>query len=91
MSRTQTREKLAVESGYWHLWRYVPELKEQGKNPFVLDSKDPTGSFQDFIGSEVRYTSLQRTFPEEAQELFDAAEKNAKERLEIYKRMAKSE
>jgi len=91
MSRTQTREKQAVESGYWHLWRYVPELKEQGKNPFVLDSKDPTGSFQDFINSEVRYTSLKQTFPDVADELFEAAEKNAKERLENYKRMAKSE
>ncbi len=91
MARTQTREKQAVESGYWHLWRYVPELKEQGKNPFVLDSKDPTGSFQDFINSEVRYTSLKQTFPDVAQELFEAAEKNANERLENYKRMAKSE
>ncbi len=88
MSRTQTREKQAVESGYWHLWRYVPELKAQGKNPFVLDSKDPTGSFQDFINSEVRYTSLKQTFPEVAEELFKAAEENAKERLETYKRAA---
>ncbi len=91
MSRTQTREKQAVESGYWHLWRYVPELKDQGKNPFVLDSKDPTGSFQEFIKSEVRYTSLKQTFPDVADELFQAAENNAKERLENYKRMAKSE
>ncbi|NLX63366.1 MAG: pyruvate:ferredoxin (flavodoxin) oxidoreductase [Clostridiaceae bacterium] len=91
MSRTQTREKQAVESGYWHLWRYVPALKEQGKNPFILDSKDPTGSFQDFINSEVRYTSLKQTFPEIAQELFEAAERDAKERLENYKRMARSE
>jgi len=88
MSRTQTREKQAVESGYWHLWRYVPELKEQGKNPFILDSKDPTGSFQDFINSEVRYTSLKQTFPEVAEELFEAAEKHAKERLEGYKKLA---
>jgi pyruvate-ferredoxin/flavodoxin oxidoreductase len=91
MSRTQTREKLAVESGYWHLWRYNPALKEQGKNPFVLDSKDPTKSFQDFLNGEVRYTSLKQTFPEIAQELFEAAEKDAKERLEGYKRMAKAE
>ena len=88
MSRTQTREKQAVESGYWHLWRFVPELKEQGKNPFILDSKDPTGSFQDFINSEVRYTSLKQTFPEVAEELFEAAEKHAKERLEGYKKLA---
>jgi pyruvate-ferredoxin/flavodoxin oxidoreductase len=88
MTRTQTREKLAVDSGYWHLWRYVPELKEQGKNPFILDSKDPTMSFQDFIKDEVRYTSLMKTFPDVAEELFQAAERNAKERLETYKRMA---
>ncbi|NLE24890.1 MAG: pyruvate:ferredoxin (flavodoxin) oxidoreductase, partial [Clostridiaceae bacterium] len=88
MSRTQTREKLAVESGYWHLWRYVPELKEQGKNPFVLDSKDPTGSFQDFIKNEVRYSSLKQTFPEVAQELFEAAEKNANDRLAGYKKLS---
>ena len=63
MSRTQTREKLAVETGYWHLWRYIPENKAQGKNPFVLDSKEPTGNFQDFLNTEVRYTSLKQTFP----------------------------
>jgi pyruvate-ferredoxin/flavodoxin oxidoreductase len=89
MARTQSREKLAVESGYWHLWHYSPELKEQGKNPFVLDSKDPTKSFQDFIKDEVRYSSLKKTFPDIADELFQAAEKNANERLATYKNMAK--
>ncbi len=88
MSRTQTREKQAVECGYWHLWRYVPALKAEGKNPFVLDSKEPTGSFQEFINSEVRYTSLKQTFPEVAEELFKAAEEDAKERYETYKRAA---
>lgn len=88
MSRTQTREKLAVESGYWHLWRYNPALKEQGKNPFILDSKEPTRSFREFIMDEVRYSSLQKTFPDVAEELFKAAEEDAKERLETYKRMA---
>ena len=91
MSRTQTREKQAVESGYWHLWRFVPELKDQGKNPFVLDSKDPTGSFQEFINNEVRYTSLKQTFPDVAGELFQAAENNANDRLTGYKKMAKGE
>jgi pyruvate-ferredoxin/flavodoxin oxidoreductase len=80
MSRTQTREKLAVETGYWHLWRYIPENKAQGKNPFVLDSKEPTGNFQDFLNTEVRYTSLKQTFPEIADELFAKAEADAKER-----------
>jgi pyruvate-ferredoxin/flavodoxin oxidoreductase len=88
MARTQTREKLAVESGYWHLWRYIPENTEQGKNPFVLDSKEPTGSFQEFLSNEVRYTSLKQTFPEVADELFKKAEADAKSRYEGYKRMA---
>ncbi len=91
MSKTPSREKLAVESGYWHLWRFVPELKEQGKNPFILDSKDPSKSFQDFIKDEVRYSSLQKTFPDVADELFQAAEKNANERLATYKKMAAAE
>lgn len=88
MSRTQTREKFAVECGYWHLWRYIPEYKEQGKNPFVLDSKEPTGNFQEFLNTEVRFTSLKQTFPEIADELFAKAEADARERYETYKRMA---
>jgi pyruvate-ferredoxin/flavodoxin oxidoreductase len=73
MGKTQEQEKRAVEAGYWHLYRYNPMLKEEGKNPFVLDSKEPTGSFQDFIRSEVRYTSLEKSFPEIAPELFKKA------------------
>lgn len=88
MSRTQSREKLAVESGYWHLWHYNPTLKDEGKNPFSLDSREPTKGFQDFIKDEVRYSSLKKTFPDIADELFQAAEKNANERLAIYKKMA---
>lgn len=88
MGCTQLEEKRAVEAGYWHLYRYNPLLKEQGKNPFTLDSKEPTASYKDFILSEVRYSSLAKTFPERAEKLFDAAEKNAKERLESYKRLA---
>ncbi len=87
MARTQTHEKEAVECGYWHLWRYVPKLAEEGKNPFVLDSKDPTGDFQAFLGSEVRYTSLKQTFPDVAEELFKVAEENSKIRLATYKKM----
>lgn len=90
MARTQTREKVAVESGYWHLWRYNPALKGEGKNPFVLDSKEPTGSFQEFLGNEVRYTSLKQTFPEVADELFKKAETDSKERYEGYKKLAES-
>ena len=82
------QEKRAVESGYWHLYRYNPMLKAQGKNPFILDSKEPTESFRDFILSEIRYSSLMNVFPEIAEELFSEAEKNARERYEIYKRLA---
>ncbi|MEA5084034.1 MAG: pyruvate:ferredoxin (flavodoxin) oxidoreductase [Lachnospiraceae bacterium] len=88
MSGAQTEIKKAVEAGYWHMYRFNPELKAQGKNPFVLDSKEPTASFQDFIRGEVRYTSLLRTFPGIAEELFLKAEEDAKERLEGYKRLA---
>jgi pyruvate-ferredoxin/flavodoxin oxidoreductase len=91
MGKTQSREKLAVESGYWHLWKYNPLLKEEGKNPFVLESKDPTASFQEFLQGEVRYASLKKAFPETADELYSQAEEAAKERLESYKRMANQE
>lgn len=87
MGKTVEREKLAVEAGYWHLYRFNPELKEQGKNPFILDSKEPKGSFREFLEGEVRYTSLKGSFPEVAEELYAQAEKNARERYEGYKRM----
>lgn len=87
MGRTQNQMKRAVDSGYWHLYRFDPRLREEGKNPFVLDSKEPTESFRDFLMSEVRYTSLQRQFPDVAEELFVKAEKDAKERYNSYKRM----
>ncbi len=88
MGKTVDREKKAVDSGYWHLYRYNPLLKEQGKNPFTLDSKEPTASFKEFLEGEVRYTSLRESFPDVAEELFGVAEENAKERLDSYKRMA---
>ncbi len=90
MSQTQQQTKKAVEAGYWHLYRFNPELEAQGKNPFTLDSKEPTGSFQDYLASEVRYTSLKVTFPEVADELFAAAEEDAKKRLASYKRLAEA-
>lgn len=87
MGLSQMTEKQAVESGYWHLWRYNPTLPEQGKNPFILDSKEPDWSkFQEFIHKEVRYTSLLKTFPKEAEELFAASESDAKWRYNTYKR-----
>ena len=86
--QSQNQSKRAVESGYWHLWRYNPLLAEEGKNPFTFDSKDPSASFQDFLKNESRYTALQRAFPEEAAKLFEAAEKDSVKRLANYKRMA---
>lgn len=88
MGTSQNQEKKAVESGYWHLYRYNPVLEEEGKNPFTLDSKEPTASFIDFLNTEVRYTSLKRTFPEIAEELFKKAEQDAKARYDKYKKMA---
>ena len=89
MGKTQAQEKIAVESGYWHLYRYNPLLEKEGKNPFTLDSKEPDWSkFQDFLKSEVRYTSLEKSFPAEAEILFKAAEENAKWRYKTYQRLA---
>jgi pyruvate-ferredoxin/flavodoxin oxidoreductase len=88
MGKSQNEEKKAVESGYWPLYRFDPRLKEQGKNPFVLDSKEPAGDFREFLMGEVRYSSLTRTFPDKAEALFGKAEEDAKERYESYKRMA---
>jgi pyruvate-ferredoxin/flavodoxin oxidoreductase len=88
MGASQAQQKKAVEAGYWHLYRYNPTLKEEGKNPFILDSKEPKASFRDFLMSEVRYTSLMNSFPEIAEQLFEKAEKEAKERYQTYKRMA---
>ncbi len=89
MGKTQAEQKRAVECGYWHLWRYNPELADKGENPFTLDSAEPDWSkFQAFIDGEVRYNSLKKAFPEQAAELFAAAETNAKWRYNSYKRMA---
>jgi len=88
MGKSQEEQKRAVESGYWVLYRYDPRLKAEGKNPFILDSKDPKMSFKEFLMGEVRYSSLTRTFPEVAERLFEMAEKEAKERLEFLKKLA---
>ncbi|ABX43907.1 pyruvate:ferredoxin (flavodoxin) oxidoreductase [Lachnoclostridium phytofermentans] len=88
MTGAQTEEKRAVEAGYWHLFRFNPTLKEEGKNPFVLDSKAPKASYQEFLQSEVRYNRLSRTNPERAAELFAKAEKDAKEKYEKLVKMA---
>lgn len=86
MSHTQEQQKLAVEAGYWNLYRYDPRRKEEGKNPFVLDSKAPTASFREFLMSEVRFTSLLKKEPDKAEELLLQAEEDAKERYERYRK-----
>ena len=88
MGTTQNQIKKAVDAGYWHLYRYNPLLADEGKNPFIMDSKEPTASFQEFIDGEVRYSSLRIAFPEEADRLFAAAAEDAKKRYESYRRLA---
>lgn len=89
MGASQAQEKRAVESGYWSTWRHNPLLEAEGKNPFELDSKEPDWSlFQAFLKSEVRYTSLMKSFPAEAEDLFKKAEENAKWRYNTYIRLA---
>ena len=89
MGNSIAEEKKAVETGYWHLWRFNPELAEEGKNPFILDSKEPTGSVVDFMNGENRYLMLKKAYPEMAEQLFAKAEKDLSDRYEVYKRMAK--
>ena len=89
MSKAQTEEKNAVEAGYWHMFRYNPALKAEGKNAFILDSKAPTGDYKEFLNGEVRYNALARFNPERAEELFSNAEKNAKERYEYLNKLVK--
>ncbi len=90
MGCTQLREKQAVDAGYWHLYRYNPDLKKSGENPFILDSREPKESFREFLMGEVRYASLTKTFPKIAEDLFGRAEKDAREKYEKYKAMAES-
>lgn len=88
MGKSVENEADAVKCGYWHLYRYNPQLKAEGKNPFSLDSKEPTESFREFIMGQNRYAAIAKMFPEESEELFAMAEQNAKERYEGYKKMA---
>ena len=88
MGKAQAEEEAAVACGYWHLWRYNPQLEEEGKNPFTLDSKEPNwDNFKNFLKGEVRYASVMKQYPSEAEELFQAAEDNAKWRYKSYQRM----
>lgn len=87
MANCQAEMKRAVECGYWNLFRYNPMLKAEGKNPFTLDSKEPTGGYREFLMNEARYSSLTRAFPERAEVLFNEAEEAAKARYEHLKKL----
>lgn len=91
MTFSQTEERRAVECGYWNLFRFDPRLREQEKNPFVLDSQEPKLDYKEFLAGEVRFNALARTNPKRAQELFEKAEKNAKKRFEHLKKLAAME
>ena len=88
MGCSQAEAKRAVECGYWSLYRYNPGLKEQGTNPFSMDSKAPTMNFREFLMGEVRYSSLQKQFPELAEALYAKTEQDAMERLQNYQKLA---
>ena len=89
MGKSQLEGKLAVECGYWANYRYNPQLVGTDKNPFSLDSKEPDfGKFQEFLQGEVRYSSLKRNFPQEADALFAKTQKDAEARLAGYKKLA---
>ena len=88
MKGAQAEEKRAVQAGYWHLFRFDPRLAEEGKNPFQLDSKEPTADYKEFLMSEVRYNRLARTNPERAEELFNKAAKDAKAKYDALAKKA---
>ena len=88
MAKAMAEEKKAVDAGYWHLYRYNPALKAEGKNPFSLDSKAPTiDEYKNFLMGEVRYNSLAKQNPDRAQKLFDIAVENAKQRYDYLTRL----
>ena len=88
MGKSQREEKLAVESGYWPLYRYHPLLADEGKNPFILDSRDPQKDLRSFMMNEVRFRALAKEFPERAEKLFGKAEKGVQARSDLYKQIA---
>ena len=89
MANCQVEMKKAVECGYWNLFRFNPDLKKEGKNPFILDSKAPAGGYQEFLLNEARYSALTRSFPDRAKELFALNEETAKKRFEKLTRLEK--
>ena len=88
MGTSILQQKKAIETGYWHLYRYNPDLKMEGKNPFQLDSKEPTSPYMDYIHSETRYSQLMNVFPDVAQKMFELSETNARERYNMYKKLS---
>ena len=88
MSNCMEEEKLAVDCGYWHLFRFNPALQREGKNPFVLDSKAPTADFKSFLLGENRFRSLKKVAPETAEDLFSKAEKDSKELFSFYQKLS---
>jgi pyruvate-ferredoxin/flavodoxin oxidoreductase len=88
MGTSMAEEKKAVESGYWHLYRFNPDLRKEGKNPFVLDSKEPAGDYNEFINGEIRYSQLKNVFPEIADEMFKISAEHAKDRYRRYKELS---
>ena len=89
MSKAQTEEKMAVDAGYWNLFRYNPALAAAGESAFILDSKEATSDYQEFLNGEVRYNSLVRSNPEKAKELFAKSEQYAKDRYKHLEKLVK--
>jgi pyruvate-ferredoxin/flavodoxin oxidoreductase len=88
MSKTYLEQKNAVLSGYWPLYRYNPQLVQEGKNPFVYETNDPKQNMMDFIMNEMRYTTLKLQFPEVADELYKQAVKFKEDKHEFYKKFS---
>jgi len=88
MSKSQQEEKLAVDTGYWILYRYNPQLAKEGKNPLILDSKEPKLDYETFLKNEIRYRSVLQDYPEIATQLFAQAKEEARNRFEYYKKLA---
>ncbi|MBS3759017.1 MAG: pyruvate:ferredoxin (flavodoxin) oxidoreductase, partial [Desulfobacterales bacterium] len=88
MGKSQAEEKRAVETGYWPLYRYNPQLEKEGKNPFILESKAPDGTIQEFLAGENRFASLEKTFPEESKRLREQIEEEINQRYQKLRKMA---
>jgi pyruvate-ferredoxin/flavodoxin oxidoreductase len=88
MGKSQREAKLAVDSGFWSMFRYNPALKDEGKNPFILDCKEPDGSLQEFLSNEVRFAALEKSNPEESKRLRAKIEEEVKDRYQLLKSMA---